>query len=263
MAAADGPVVYVRPMRGRRADDDPAFKGMPPECIINTCSTGSDPVLRRDLSPFFLGPCVLSDGRTAKNVENAWQFSKVYAAHADADGEPTDEWYGWARAGMGDNKAHRFPMGRGAKPLYAYGGRTAGDDDDRAVRWGYVESRYRIYAPLYAEAVVGTEGYARVERLLREHGKVTLLDFDGWDNEKVGLALTEVFYYPWRKMGHAFVLAMLLTDQQVWTKEFDPHREAAVCRKLGRQPMGTPTTGGKRGPHADASAGAAGKRPRA
>lgn len=33
--------------------------------------------LARRLSPFFLGPVALYDGHVAKNVENAWQYSKA------------------------------------------------------------------------------------------------------------------------------------------------------------------------------------------
>jgi hypothetical protein len=43
-------------------------------------------------------------------------------------------------------------------------------------------------------------------------GPIALRDWHGYDHEKLGLSLTDVFNNPRKKMGHAFVLKMLLTD---------------------------------------------------
>lgn len=39
---------------------------------------------------------------------------------------------------------------------------------------------------------------------------LVLWDFDGYDHQALGISLAEVIEDPRRKMGHAFVLAMLL-----------------------------------------------------
>ena len=41
-------------------------------------------------SPFLLGPCKLYGPYGAFNVENAWQYAKVYKDQADLEGNPTD-----------------------------------------------------------------------------------------------------------------------------------------------------------------------------
>jgi hypothetical protein len=51
-----------------------------PGFIVNTTSKAEND-WQRDLSPFHLGPCELYDGHVSKNMENAWQYSKVYKNH--------------------------------------------------------------------------------------------------------------------------------------------------------------------------------------
>ena len=53
--------------------------------IVNTTSRSND--WSKGLSPFFLGPVDLYAGLSAKNVENAWQFAKVYPQHVDINGD--------------------------------------------------------------------------------------------------------------------------------------------------------------------------------
>jgi len=217
------PIVYVRPMRGKRNPNDPAFKDMPGECIVNVCSTGRAP-FSTTLSPFFVGPCsppLSSSGLghgVSKNMENAWQYSKVYKCHVDSNtGEPTAEWYKWAGLGFANEKAVRFPMGRGAKPEYSFGGVN---DDGTVKRLDYVEARFRIYAPLYAELVVQSAGVRALRHILSTHGKITLLDFDGWNHRAKGLSLEQVMYHPGHKCGHGFILAMILMYDHVWCAPF-------------------------------------------
>lgn len=229
-AAAVVPVpedmVHVRPMRGRRNPDDPAFQ-VYPEAIVNVCSTGHVS-FSTTLSPFNLGPAtlpfsfILNDAihrEQAKNMENAWQYSKVYKKHTDpVTGEPTAAWYAWARAGYNNASAVRFPMGRGAKPEYSFGGFNA---DNTVIRLGYVEARFRIYAPLYADLVdANPTGYNLLMLRKEVYGTITLLDFDGWNNQQRGLTLRQVMYNPGHKCGHGFVLAMMLTDQRVWLEPY-------------------------------------------
>jgi hypothetical protein len=173
------------------------FKGE----IINTTSKSNN--WSKGLSPFFLGGQIhLYDDFTAKNVENAWQFSKLYKEHADADGNPTADYFAWAKKGWADSWAHRYPMNKGAIPLCSWW---------NGEKLGYVEARKEIYLPIYAREVLKTEAYAKLKQILDERGEVTLWDFDGYDYLKLGMSLQEVLNNPKRKMGHAFVLAMLLT----------------------------------------------------
>ena len=159
----------------------------------------------RMLSPFVLGPVPLYPGvqREAKNVENAWQYSKVYAEHTDPEsGDPTDEYWAWAAMGWSNAHAVRYPMGKGAIPLYSM--------------WdfqhlGYIEARKRIYIPLYSG---GVRRYAQSSlRLLRQaasQGDIAIKDYDAYDHRALGYSWDDVVNDPRRKMGHGFVLAMVL-----------------------------------------------------
>jgi len=155
----------------------------------------------RGLSPFFLGPCELYGGHTAKNVENAWQFSKVYGCHIGIDGNPTDKYFEWAKKGWLDSYAHRYPMGKGARPKYSWW-------DGKKL--GYIEARKKIYVPLYYKAVKDSEAYKKLRELYKEENQLYLWDFDGFDNEKIGMTLKDVINDPGRPMGHAFILKKML-----------------------------------------------------
>lgn len=161
-----------------------------------------------DLSPFLIGPCKLYtiEGAEleARNMENSWQYSKLYAQHADANGDPTREYWEWALKGFYDYRAHRYPMGKGAVPLCSYW------DGEKL---SYIEARKKIYGPLYAEAVQKTGGWNLLVDAFENGKKLYIRDWDGWDMEKHGMNnLTEVLNNPRKKMGHAFVLKMLLEN---------------------------------------------------
>lgn len=166
---------------------------------VNTTSHGGQ---WAGLSPFSLGPIEMYDGKIAENFENCWQFAKVYEVHADSDGNPTEAYWKWAEKGWKDHKPHRYPMGKGARPLYSlWNGK----------RLGYIDARKTIYGPLYAKAVQETQSFAALRALVSTND-VTLRDYDGYDHDKLGMSLTEVLNNPRRKMGHAFVLKALLTN---------------------------------------------------
>ncbi len=167
--------------------------------VVNTCSNAQTG-WQRDLSPFLIGPCELYGGRVSQNMENAWQFQKLYKVHADADGNPTDKYWEWAETGWADERAHRYPMGRGAVPLCGF---WDGEKLD------YVESRKAIYGPIYAKAVQRTQGWLDLKKLYEQENEIWLRD---WDGRQTNQTMSEVLNDPRRKMGHSFVLKMLLTE---------------------------------------------------
>lgn len=123
--------------------------------VVNTTSKAAGS-WERDLSPFHLGPCDLYEGHTAVVMENAWQYSKLYACHATDSGEPLSAHWDWAEAGWADPIPRRYPMGRGAKPLCSLW---------EGKRYGYIDARKKIYAPLYAEAVQRMAGWKKLREL--------------------------------------------------------------------------------------------------
>ena len=137
-------------------------------------------------------------------MENAWQFAKVYSEDTDAQGNPTKGYWAWARLGWADTTPHRYPKGKGRAPEYSLW-------DGQQL--GYIDARKQIYGPLYAEAVQATEGYQTLVDIYENSQKLYLRDWDGWNMTKHGMSsYTDVLNNPQRKMGHAFVLAMLLTQ---------------------------------------------------
>ena len=181
----------------------PRDRKLPEELVINTTSRATGQ-WSTGLSPFFLGPVPLYENAAtieSRNVENGWQFSKCFAEHVDSEGNPTPAYFEWAKTGWEKKRAERYPMGKGRKPLYSW---WAGEKLD------YVEARKRIYIPMYAKAVVVTEAFSRLLTICRIGGDIALWDFDGYDHQALGMSLKEVADCPTKKMGHAFVLAMLL-----------------------------------------------------
>lgn len=176
--------------------------------VVNTTS-GSEKDWQRDLSPFHLGPIDLYGEHTAYNLENAWQFSKLYAVHASPDGTPSETYWRWAKIGWTDPIARRYPMGKGAKPKCAVW---------EGEYLGYIDARKRIYAPLYAEAVIKTDGWKRLKEIYENEKTLILRDYDAYEYEKLGMNLSQVLNLPSKKMGHAFVLAMLLTGDFALTE---------------------------------------------
>ena len=194
---------------------DEAAKGV--DFVRIDCTSGNpDEVMRNGLSPFFLGPVDTYDGMKAERFERAWQCSKVFAGFADSSGNPLPEWFAWrdrmwADASNADHTAIRFPAGRenanAKKTLYSYW-----KVDGEFKRLGYIDARKHIYLPVYAKAVVKTEAYRRLCAMRDEGKNLLLVDFDGYNRHlpRYNFTYNDVLHCPILKMGHGFVLAMLL-----------------------------------------------------
>jgi hypothetical protein len=167
--------------------------------LIYVVSSASD--WSKWLSPFYVGPCELYGGYKSRNVENGWQYSKVYSCHVDNNGDPTKHYFDWAADGWASKRAQRYPMGKNVKPLYSLW---------EGKKLGYIDARKEIYVKLYSEAVVKTNAYKKLKNLYRKEKDIHLFDFDGYNNDKLGMTYDDVLNDGTRKMGHAFVLARLL-----------------------------------------------------
>lgn len=88
-----------------------SFKHKVPEgaLAIDVTSRSSDPVGRL-LSPFNLGPIDLYDGYWAYNIENAYQFAKIYPQFA-FDDTPGPAYFEWAVKGWQTKKPIKYPFG--------------------------------------------------------------------------------------------------------------------------------------------------------
>lgn len=181
--------------------------------IINTTSKDTGH-LGKLLSPFYLSNIELYEGQVAKNLENAWQFSKVYAEFADIHENPTEDYFKWAKKGWNDSFAHRYANGKGNVPLYSYW-KTFNENSQcwEEHKWDYVTARKNIYFPLYAKAVVQSPAFQELKQRVEQGEKIALWDFDGYDHAKRGMTYEDVVNSAQYKCGHAFVIYGLLTGQ--------------------------------------------------
>lgn len=166
---------------------------------INCTSRSRD--WSQGLSPFFLGPCKLYGDYVSQNMENAWQYSKVYKVHTDANNEPTSDYFEWANRGWCKERADRYPMTKGAKPEYSLW---------NGEKLTYTQARRRIYIPLYSNAVRNTNAFKILSVFYKERGELILWDFDAYNHRELGMNWDQVIDDPSRKCGHGFVLAMML-----------------------------------------------------
>lgn len=167
--------------------------------IINTTSRSD--TWSRGLSPFFCGPVDLYDGYVAQNVENGWQYSKVYGYYADENDNPNESYFTWAQNGWKSIRANRYPMGKGITPLYSYW-------DGKKL--SYVEARKQIYIPLYANVVQKSTAFTKLKSIYDEGKDMCLWDFDAHGLEPGTFDYWELVNNEKIKVGHAYVLAMLL-----------------------------------------------------
>ena len=159
-----------------------SFKDTPKnKIVVNTTSRSK--TWGRELSPFLLGPIKLYDDYISQNVENAWQYSKVYHEFVDEDGNPSSKYFEWANHGWNKTIADRYPAGKGRKPLYSYW---------NGQKLSYIEARRKIYAPIYSDAVENTEAYQKLKKLYFECDEIWLWDFDGYDFRKLNMSFQDV-----------------------------------------------------------------------
>ena len=180
------------------------FKFKLPESnfIINATSRSNN--WSMGLSPFICGPADLYDGYKSINIENLWQYSKVYSEYLNTDGNPSAAYFKWAQDGWNSKKANRYPMGRGAIPEYSWW------DGEKL---GYVEARKRIYIPKYSEAVRQTDAFKQLADIYKRMPKnkiLYLLEFDAHNMPPGSFDYWDFWNNPNIKMGHSYVLAMML-----------------------------------------------------
>lgn len=225
---------------------DEAAKGL--EFVrIDCTSNNPDPVMSQGLSPFYLGPVACYDGLVSQTFEYAWQCAKVYPWMMTPDGNPSERYFAWRDAMWGKKDFAskidiRFPAGKGnvRKCRYAWW-----KVDGEFQKLNYISARKHIYIPLYARTVVRTEAYSRLVALRNSGKNLMLIDFDGYNlhHPHYGLSYNDIIHCPILKMGHGFVLAMLLEGlihvddngkvEYVAELMDDPHREYSPdLRKL-------------------------------
>lgn len=117
------------------------------------------------------------------------------------DGFPTPAWYERLEMVCADPKAHRhIKKGKGVNrnaPMYSWW---------QGRKLSYDDARRAIYIPLYAEHVVKTEAWRRLEALVVSGQNVQILGYDG----RAFASLRDELYDLTRPFGHELVLCAML-----------------------------------------------------
>ena len=140
------------------------------------------PTFAKDLSPFYIGPVLSSDGVKANVFEIFWQFGKVYACHND-NGKPNKEYFEWRNKYYSEEKCSKDLMRHACKSLgyehkdtlyFAYFNK----DTNEWEALNYVEARKKVYFPEYIKLIYNTESLRYLKSLVDAGKKIALVDFD-------------------------------------------------------------------------------------
>lgn len=193
----DAKLRVIRPIRAKKQALTPnVYYAFP-------CIRGDES--EQTVSPFRLGPCCLFGNTTSKSLENAWQYSKVYPQHVGSDGQPTKEYFEWAKEGFAAWKAEKYPMGENAIESFFWWNGQKLDD---------VEARKQIFVPLYVELAVKVPYFQELKKVWLDtikpdpEGCLYLMDCEAYEY----MTLSAVLNNPAKGMAHGYVLAMMLTD---------------------------------------------------
>lgn len=158
------------------------------------------------LSPYYLGPGVTDRGETYQNLQNLWEYSKVYGEFTDEFDNPTPDYWNWRAKGFADKVGRRYGTTADAKPIYYLWWRRIEGCLVNAQRLGPVQARKKLFIPSYAKLVVETEGYKELKEEYDKGTKIALLDTNGY----LETNMVKVVNNPHVSMGHSFVIKMLL-----------------------------------------------------
>lgn len=181
------------------------FEPIPKNYIeIDTTSRGN----YKDLSPFYLGPCKWEDPcfkyMKCNIFENLWQYSKVYEQHLSPTNDILPSYYEWRDYGYSRNRAERYPMGKGVKPLFMLW---------KGNKYSYVDARKVLYIPFYVKLVLKTKSYSMLYNMVLRGDNVALRDFDGYDHISKGVLFEDIINNKNKSLGHAFIIYGLLTGE--------------------------------------------------
>jgi hypothetical protein len=222
------PVVYgkVRCGKVQRGVKHPVIEGY---MKIGAYSNGSRPW--KELSPFLLGPIEvidpvvpneyypngiypgyvkLNDGKQkaiVKRFENYWQGSKIY--NVDMQDDHISKSFYIRRGKMYEldkGKRRALPKAKG----YPVAGMYNGDV------MGYVESRKKIYCPIYAELARKTQAYKDLYKLIVEGQNVLIVGPDGQDIPINLETMKDAVNDPNYIFGHELVLCCLMIGARPW-----------------------------------------------
>ena len=192
---------------------------------VNVCS-GSNQIYK-ELSPMKLGPIEVNvvnsrnkiKIRTAKNLENLWQASKVWEDDVYMDtGMPKKEWFKRRSRYFKDKKAHRHIKKSKTNKnknvsLYSL---WVDQKTLEVKKLSYLEARKEVYCPIYKQLASQTKAYKKIDKLLANGTNIQILGYDGYDYETEGKTLEECYNDGSRPFGHELVLVSMLRNEKLF-----------------------------------------------
>ncbi len=156
----------------------------------------------KHFSPFNLGPVDLYDGHWAYNIENAFQFSRVYAEYSTVDELPAQHYWEWAKKGWQNPHPIKYPLGVWSKHLYHWW---------QNKKLTNLEAQNQIFLPLYKKAVIKSTAFQRLKEMYESSKEdIYLIDFEGYNHRYLEKSWDQVVNDIDRPVGQAFALCMLL-----------------------------------------------------
>lgn len=178
-----------------------SFKHKIPEGALSMDVTSRSNTWGKHFSPFNLGPVDLYDDHWAFNIENGYQFTKLYAEHVTVEGTPSQHYWEWARKGWLSQQPQKYPMGVWSTPLcHWWKGR----------KLSKLEAQNEIFIPLYKKSVLKTTAFQKLKELYETGQDIYLVDYEGYNHRFLEQSWDQVINNPDRPVGQAFVLCMLL-----------------------------------------------------
>lgn len=146
-----------------------------------------------------ISPYLLKDDKN-RIMENLWQFSKVYEKvpatkafysrynnkiiwqypeeiHV-VNNNLTDEYFNWREKGMNNEYAIRYPVGYRNKHNVLYS-LAENNDGTLSEPLDYIESRKRIYVPVYCKLVKTQEKFKKLKKKLSKNENLLIIEVDG------------------------------------------------------------------------------------
>lgn len=177
-----------------------------PYVELNVTSRSTD--WGKALSPFLLGPVVTVNG-TALNVENAWQYSKIWPMHWDEEKqEPRPAYWYWRQKGFDTKYGQRYPFGKEEQNNTL--GTWLGKKGERGRLVPYTQAKRLLYVPTYQQALRASAWYPTFIKFIADayHTDTNLVfrDFDTFNHYEKGMTLMDILNSSDHRYGHGFIL---------------------------------------------------------
>jgi len=167
------------------------------------------------LCPCFIGPIDIYplDDKfyfTSLNLENAWKYLGVAKKFIDENKNPTNEYMQWAFNGWIKEQNNN----ESTEPIYyLWKGQYIGN----------IEARFKIFAPLYVDAVLkyAYKSFVVLKEIYNKYGSLIIYDGYNYYNINSEIDFENILYDSKQKFNYIHILAMMLTNNLIYEEPFN------------------------------------------